>query len=52
MVAAYLVGSRGTARDAVLLGVIVTASHTPGIFALGAITLYASRLIVAEQLYP
>ncbi len=28
------------------------ASHTAGVFALGAITLYASRYIVPEQLYP
>jgi ABC-type nickel/cobalt efflux system permease component RcnA len=52
IVAAYLVGSKGTARHAVLLGIIVTASHTVGVFALGAITLYASRYIVPEQLYP
>jgi len=52
IVAAYLVGSRGTARHAVLLGLIVTASHTIGVFALGAVTLYASRYIVPEQLYP
>src|SRR5580658_7362120 len=52
IVAAYLVGSRGTARHALLLGAIVTASHTAGVFALGAITLYASRYIVPEQLYP
>ena len=52
IVAAYLVGSRGTARHAFLLGLIVTASHTAGVFALGAITLYASRYIVPEQLYP
>jgi len=52
IVAAYLVGSRGTAGHALLLGLIVTASHTAGVFALGAITLYASRYIVPEQLYP
>ena len=52
IVAAYLVGSKGTARHAVLLGMIVTASHTVGVFALGAITLYASRYIIPEQLYP
>jgi len=52
IVAAYLVGSRGTARHAALLGLIVTVSHTAGVFALGAITLYASRYIVPEQLYP
>ena len=50
--AAYLVGSRGTARHAVLLGIVVTASHTAGVFLLGAVTLYASRYIVPEQLYP
>jgi ABC-type nickel/cobalt efflux system permease component RcnA len=52
VVAAYLVGSRGTARHAALLGIIVTASHTAGVFTLGAITLCASRYIVPEQLYP
>jgi high-affinity nickel-transport protein len=52
IVAAYLVGSKGTARHAFLLGIIVTAAHTAGVFALGAITLYASRYIVPEQLYP
>ena len=52
IVAAYLVGSRGTAWHALLLGIIVTVSHTAGVFALGAITLYASRSIVPEQLYP
>jgi nickel/cobalt exporter len=52
IVAAYLVGSRGTARHALLLGLIVTAAHTASVFALGAITLYASRYILPEQLYP
>jgi nickel/cobalt exporter len=52
IVAAYLVGSRGTAKHAVLLGIVVTASHTAGVFLLGAVTLYASRYIVPEQLYP
>jgi ABC-type nickel/cobalt efflux system permease component RcnA len=52
IVAAYLVGSRGTIRHAALLGIIVTASHTAGVFGLGAITLYASRSIVPERLYP
>ena len=52
IVAAYLVGSKGTARHALLLGVIVTVSHTAGVVALGAITLFASRYVVPEQLYP
>ncbi len=52
IVAAYLVGSRGTARHAVLLGFVVTAAHTAGVYLLGVLTLYASRYIVPEQLYP
>ena len=52
IVAAYLVGSRGTARHAVLLGVVVTVAHTAGVYLLGAVTLYTSRYIVPEQLYP
>jgi nickel/cobalt transporter (NicO) family protein len=52
IVAAYLVGSRGTARHAALLGLTVTLTHTIGVFALGAITLSLSSFIVPDQLYP
>jgi ABC-type nickel/cobalt efflux system permease component RcnA len=52
IVAAYLVGSQGTAAHALLLGMIVTATHTAGVYALGLITLYASRYIVPDHLYP
>ncbi len=52
VVAAYLVGSRGTAAHAFWLGLIVTASHTAGVYLLGAIVVYASRHVVPEQLYP
>jgi ABC-type nickel/cobalt efflux system permease component RcnA len=52
VVAAYLVGSRGTAWHAVILGLIVTASHTAGVYLLGAATVYASRYIVPERIYP
>jgi len=52
IVAAYLVGSRGTAGHAVLLGIVVTAAHTAGVYLLGVVTLYASHYIVPEQLYP
>ena len=52
IVAAYLVGSHGTARHALLLGAIVTASHTAGVYLLGAVTLFASRYVVPERLYP
>ena len=52
IVAAYLVGQRGTPWHAAALGLIVTATHTIGVFALGLITLALSQLIVPETLYP
>ena len=52
VVAAYLVGSRGTARHAVFLGMTVTVTHTIGVFALGLVTLSLSAFIVPDQLYP
>ena len=52
MVAAYLVGTRGTARHAVALGATVTITHTIGVFALGLVTLFLSQYILPEQLYP
>jgi nickel/cobalt exporter len=52
IVAAYLVGSNGTARHAAFLGATVTATHTAGVFALGLVTLSLSELILPERLYP
>ncbi len=52
IVAAYLVGSRGTTRHALFLGLTTTITHTAGVFALGFITLFLSRYILPEQLYP
>jgi nickel/cobalt transporter (NicO) family protein len=52
IVAGYLVGSRGKPRHAVALGLIVTATHTVGVFALGLVTLALSEFFVPEQLYP
>ena len=52
MVAAYLVGTRGTAKHAVALGAIVTVTHTIGVFALGLVTLFLSQYILPEDLYP
>lgn len=52
VVAAYLVGTQGTARHALALGLIVTATHTAGVYLLGAVTLYASHAVVPERLYP
>jgi nickel/cobalt transporter (NicO) family protein len=52
LVAAYLVGSRGTARHAVLLGLMVTFTHTISVFALGLVTLYLSRFVLPETITP
>jgi nickel/cobalt transporter (NicO) family protein len=52
MVAAYLVGTRGTARHAVALGATVTVTHTIGVFALGAVALLLSQYVLPEDLYP
>ena len=52
MVAAYLVGTSGTPRDAVALGAVVTVTHTIGVFALGVVTLALSAYVLPEQLFP
>jgi nickel/cobalt exporter len=52
IVTAYLVGQRGKPRHAAALGLIVTATHTIGVFTLGFVTLALSQFIVPEQLYP
>jgi ABC-type nickel/cobalt efflux system permease component RcnA len=52
VVGSYLIGSRGTPRHAVFLGITVTITHTLGVFALGFATLFASRFVVPERLFP
>lgn len=52
LMAAYLVGARGTARHALLLGLAVTASHTLSVYALGGVTLFASEYVLPDRLYP
>lgn len=52
IVGAYLVGSRGTMKHAVYLGLTTTITHTLGVFALGLITLFAAKYIVPEKLFP
>jgi ABC-type nickel/cobalt efflux system permease component RcnA len=52
IVAAYLIGTRGTPRHALYLGAIVTVTHTIGVFTLGLVTLALSELIVPDDLYP
>ncbi len=52
MVGAYLIGSRGTAKHAVALGIIVTITHTLGVFIVGAALLGAAKWFVPEKIYP
>jgi nickel/cobalt exporter len=52
IVAAYLVGSKGRMLDAVILGAVVTITHTGSVFILGLIALFATRYIRQEAIYP
>ncbi len=50
--AAYLIGARATARHALLLGFSTALTHTASVFALGGVTLLASRYVLPERLFP
>jgi ABC-type nickel/cobalt efflux system permease component RcnA len=50
MVAAYLVGERGTPGHAVFLGGMVTFTHTISVFILGLATMFLSRYIMPEKI--
>jgi nickel/cobalt exporter len=52
VVAAYLVGSRGTIWHAVVLGTVVTLTHTGSVFLLGVVTLAASQYILPTTIIP
>jgi len=52
VVAAYLVGSRGTSWHAAALGTVVTLTHTGSVFLLGIITLVASQYILPTSIIP
>jgi len=52
IVAAYLVGSRGTLRHAALLGLVVTFTHTFTVFLLGLGVLFFQQYIVPEKVIP
>ena len=49
IVAAYLVGSRGTLKHAACLGAMVTFTHTISVFILGLATLFLFRSVVPEK---
>ena len=52
VMAGYLVGTRGTARHAISLGLTITVTHTAGVFLLGLVTLFAASQVTPERLYP
>lgn len=52
IVAAYLVGSRGTAQHAALLGFVVTFTHTFTVFLLGIGVLFFQQYVVPEKIVP
>jgi len=51
VMAAYLVGERGTVRDGLLIGVTVAFTHTLGVLVLGLV-LTASQTFAPEAVYP
>jgi ABC-type nickel/cobalt efflux system permease component RcnA len=51
VMAAYIVGERGTLREAALIGLAVTVTHTAGVLTLGVL-LSTSTAIAPERLYP
>jgi ABC-type nickel/cobalt efflux system permease component RcnA len=52
VMAAYLVGTRGRPRDAVLLGGIVSFMHTASVLVLGAVLFQVSRRVAPDEIYP
>jgi ABC-type nickel/cobalt efflux system permease component RcnA len=52
IVAAYLVGSRGTMQHAALLGATVTFTHTVSVFLLGIGTWLLSAYVMPEKIVP
>ena len=51
VMAAYLVGERGSVKDGLLIGVTVALTHTMGVLLLGGI-LTASQTFAPESVYP
>jgi len=49
IVAAYLVGSRGTLKHAAFLGAMVTFTHTVSVFLLGLATLFLFHYVVPQN---
>ncbi|MEO8657438.1 MAG: hypothetical protein ABI693_03165 [Bryobacteraceae bacterium] len=52
IVAAYLVGTRGTLKHALFLGGMVTFTHTVSVFLLGLGVLFFQQYVVPERIIP
>ncbi|MEV4508492.1 hypothetical protein AB0K00_05995 [Dactylosporangium sp. NPDC049525] len=52
LLAAHLVGTRGTPRQAIGLGAVITVSHTAAVIALGVAVLAAGRFIAPGVVVP
>jgi nickel/cobalt transporter (NicO) family protein len=52
LLAVTLVGARATPRQALILATALTAAHTVGVVALGALVLGAAHWIIPEAIYP
>ena len=52
IMAAYLVGTRRSARDAVTLGLTVAVAHTIGVLVLAIVLIGGATVFSAERIYP
>ena len=52
IMAAYLVGSHGHLRDAIVMGLTTTATHTFSVILLGLVVMFFSQYILPSTLYP
>jgi iron complex transport system substrate-binding protein len=52
VVAAYLVGAKGTVKHAIILGMVVTFTHVFSVFIVGFLTLYLQNYYLKEQIIP
>lgn len=52
LLASYLVGANSTPRQAVVLGAVITVTHTASVIALGTAVLFAGQFVVPEVLVP
>jgi len=52
LVSSYLIQSEGRFRDALILALTVTVTHTGSVFLMGIIALFLSKYIMPESIYP